>query len=549
MPTTRPRVPRKKVMKKGRDWLDEKHEVWEQNVDEWIQNERRLDGGRGVLTELRRFDHEKSTTAGEGYQLRQDQATYVNFPEMFCDTISGHLLDNIGDINFGTLGEVQRKAGETVPSRAEQMYYNVDGVGNDGSQLPAYIAAAWKRAAATGHRWHYVEMPRGPGAGDRQTEIEGFRPYVVEFSPIRVQNWEFIAGTLQWAIVRVPVIKRRITDGVFITGGLGYMLLVKQGVDTFDADDERYKAGGQFFFDEGGEELKEMDATFEGTKGQIPMFPLFSERSKGNTEIAKISRCVITDLGNVAISYMNLSSAADYDAWDAAKSTQFIMGASKDSYNLAMKMFAAGSKFAPLEGVVNSAGQMSPVQIFDSSQGAVPAEVFKARLEHKLEEARWLAAREAIGEPGSSGVSKVAGFGEAVKPRLVTFASELETWLNTLIYFFELRFAAGEPSGNAKWNKEFDLVAVVDKINEQFNLEKLSGLRSPTLGAKAMVKAAEENGLIVGDDEESQKIRNEYEQAGAAAIERQTAELNMMKAAGVDANTKPDKPFPKPAAA
>lgn len=537
-------VKRSKPMKKGRDWLDTKHEVWEQNVDEWIQNERRLDGGRGVLTELRRFDHEKSTNPGEGYQLRQDQATYVNFPEMFCDTMSGHLLDNIGDINFGTLGEVQRKEGESVPSRAEQVYYNIDGVGNDGSQLPAYIAAAWKRAAATGHRWHYVEMPRGVGAGDRQNEIDGFRPYVVEFSPIRVTNWEFVAGTLQWAIVRVPVQKKRIQDGVFTTSGLGYMLLVRTGVDTFDSDDVRYKAGGQFFFDEGGNELLEFDANFEGTKGQIPMFPLFAERSKGNSEIAKISRCVVTDLGNVAVSYMNLSSAADYDAWDAAKSTQFIIGASKESYNLAMKMFQGGGKFAVLEGVVNSAGQMSPVEIFDSASGAVPAEVFKARLEHKLEEARWLAAREAIGEPGSSGISKVAGFGEAVKPRLVMFASELETWLNTMIYFFELRFAAGEPSGNAKWNKEFDLVALVDKINSQFSLEKMSGLRSPTLGAKAMTKAAEENGLIVGDDEESQKIRDEYEQAGNAAIERQDAELKMMKAAGVDATDKPAKPVP-----
>jgi hypothetical protein len=531
----------KKPMKRGREWLDEKHLVWQENVDEWVQNERRLEGGHAVVSELRRFDWEVSEDPEQGYQLRQDMATYVNFPEMFADTISGHLLDNIGDINFGGMGEVVRKSDQAVPSRAEQIYYNVDGVGNDGSQLKAYIAAAWKRASATGHRWHFVEAAKGL-PGNRENELAGQRPYVIEFSPIRVTNWDFAAGTLLWAIVRVPVVQRKVQDGVFVQGGLGYMMVVRKGVTVFDSDDLRYNKGGQFFFDETGEDLADMNTNFDGVKGEIPMIALYVERSKGTTEIAKISRCVVTDLGNVAVSYMNLSSAADYDAWDAAKSTAFICGASQDSYNLAMNMFKSGSKYAPLEGVVNSAGQMSPVSVVDSAAGAVPATIFKARLEHKLEEARWLAAREAIGEPGSSGVSKIAGFGEAVKPRLVMFASELETWLNALLYFFELRFAV-TPSASATWVKEFDLLALTDKIMNQFNLEKLSGLRSPTLGARAMVDAAEENGLMT-DDAESEVIRQEYLDAGERAVANSQAAADMMAAAAVD-QTSPNKP-PKP---
>ena len=237
---------------------------------------------------------------------------------------------------------------------------------------------------------------------------------------------------------------------------------------------------------------------------------------------------------------MDLSSAADYNVWNGADGKAFIAGASQGSYNLAMEMFEDGSQFAPLEGVVNSSGNMAPVSVIFNSAGVVPAAAFKARLEHKLEEARWLAAREAIGEPGSSGVSKIAGFGEAVKPRLVMFASELETWLNILLYFFELRFAV-IPSASANWVKEFDLLSLIDKIERQFNLEKLSGLRSPTLGAKAMVSAGEDSGLIT-DDAEGEKIKQEYLAAGTLKVETEKAAADMMKASGVDPEDKPGKP-------
>jgi hypothetical protein len=539
MAKTKTRLP-KTTLKKGREWLDEKHEAWTANVDEWTKNERRLEGGEDVVVELRRFDWEVSTKPGVGFQLRQDQATYVNFPEMFCDTISGHLLDNIGEIDFGGMGKVEREDKNADPSRAEQIFYNVDGVGNDGSQLKAYISAAWKRAAATGHRWYFLEMPRGR-AENRQKELDGHRPYIIEYSPIRVTNWEIIAGTLEWAIVRVPVSKKRISGGVFEKGGLGYMLIIRAGVTAFDSDDTRFNKGGQFFFAEDGTDMTELDVDFNDMDGEPPFWPLFAERSKGNTERAKISRCVTSDLGNVAISYMNLSSAADFNVWNGSDGKAFITGASQDSYNLAMDMFEQGSQFAPLEGVVNSSGHMSPVGVVFSSQGVLATEAVKSRLEHKLEEARWLAAREAIGEPGSSGVSKIAGFSEAVKPRLVMFATELETWLNTMLYFFELRFGIDKPSASANWVKEFDLLSLIDKIERQFNLEKLSGLRSPTLGARAMVDAAEDSGLIT-DNAEGKIIKDEYLAAGTLKVETEKAASEMMKAAGVDASDNPEKP-------
>src|SRR5689334_7406760 len=116
---------RSAALKSGREWLDSKHAVWTANVDEWTSNERRLREGRDVLSELTRFDYEKSTTPGEGYQARQDQATYVNFPDMFATTIGGHLMENLSSINWGNLGDPVRKPNQAEPSRAELIYYNV----------------------------------------------------------------------------------------------------------------------------------------------------------------------------------------------------------------------------------------------------------------------------------------------------------------------------------------------------------------------------------------------------------------------------------------
>ena len=63
-----------------------------------------------------------------------------------------------------------------VPHAAELFYYNVDGIGSDGSQYPAWTDGVQVRACATGHRWTLVEMPppppgKGPDAPLTQADV------------------------------------------------------------------------------------------------------------------------------------------------------------------------------------------------------------------------------------------------------------------------------------------------------------------------------------------------------------------------------------------
>lgn len=527
-----------------REWLDNKHPIYVANVEEWKENERRLRGGRPILTELRRFEWETDETPQGAFAKRSAQATYVNFPEMLVTVVAGHILQNMPAIdeamNFGTLGTVRRPSDSAIPSRAEQVYYNIDGVGSDGSQLPSYVTGAIHRACATGHRWHYIDAPR-EAPQNRQRELDGLRPYIVEFSPISVPDWHYEHGVLQYAIVRVPIRRPRIANNAMEGADNidAYMLLVKRGCRVFDGEDATFAEGGAFFYGPDKERLPDLDVKFDGALGgEIPFFPLFGMRDRGTSEIAAMSRPLTTDLGNCAVSYMNLSSAADFDAWDAAKSISFLLNVDQAGFNLAVDMIKSGSRLVPLKSEQNSGGTSAPVQVVDSGAGGVSAEVFDKRLSHKLMEAKMLALREAVGTPDASGASKQAGFDDVKKPRLISIATEVETWLNIVIYFFEKRFGEVKPTGSVIWDKEFDLLALQDRIEKQFSLEKLSGLRSSTLGSKAMAAAAVENGLVA-DDAEAETVANEYKKAAEDNAANRNALQKLQVTAGIDPDDQP----------
>ncbi|HYG67584.1 MAG TPA: hypothetical protein VD838_07995 [Anaeromyxobacteraceae bacterium] len=511
----------------------------------WQRNERRLRGGDEVLDELRPFDWERAT--GAAYRARQAQASYVNFPEQFASTLVGHLFREAPQpgkgLSFGTLGEVRRDRAGAEPTRAELVYYNATGTGQDGSQWDAFWADVTKRAAATGHRWIFVDAPEAQPRTFAD-ELKGLRPYLVEFSPLDVINWHYENGQLAFAIVRVPIRNPRLVDGKLVGNASedGFLLLV---ADSYRGFQPLIPRGGWYKFTAEKELIGFGDWT--KTRGQIPLFPLFYERDKGTKERPAISRPGLTEMGQIAVSYMNLDSAADFDAWDAATSITWLVGVDPEAFNTAMAKVAGGNRYIP----VPSSGQAKlggastdSVSIQDGSTGAVTADVFDRRLASKLDVVERVMMNEASSTPDSSGASKEAGFSEAKSPRLALMAANLEEAQNTAIYFLELRFGtvkSGQPSGSARWPREFDLVPVADDLVAFLEAQMTSGVSSPTATARALKLLAREKRVIT-DDAELEKVEDEYLDAVEAndlekeqeEAERQAAQDALRKGEGGD---------------
>lgn len=534
--------------------LDSHHMVYRRNAATWLRQENRLRGGQAVMNELTPFDWERaampraliggdsgselalqieveqmlriSTYLNEQphYIQRQSQATYLNFADMYATVIAGHLLrasPRPGQgLSFGALGEVRPLRDMTgTPTQAELVYYNADGTGTDGAQWDNFWAAAAKRAIATGHRWIYADAPDAY-AGNRQDEINGLRPFLVEFSPVQVTNWHYSNGSLQFAIVRVPSDEPELSaedDPLGIVDD--YLVLVATGCAKIGA---RFAAGGWWRFNNEKELVAEGD--WSKTEGKIPMVPLYHERDKGSRGWPMMSRSGTIELSQCAVSYMNLASAADFDAWDAAMSIEFLQGVDEVGFNLAMAKLKEGSRYVPLP--TNRDTDVTP-SVKDGSAGAVVAQVFDLRLASKREEAAQLAAQQITMAPDSSGLSKKAGFGEAKSPRLALMASEMEAAQNAILAFLEMRFGKTARSAAAVWTRDFELLEVMGNIESYFALSRLSGISSPTLSAALMVRAADNKGLF-GSDMEREAVAAEFQTAADAKLAYSAAEASLL---------------------
>lgn len=538
------------------DWLDSKHPVWEagmkgaavaggefsrahgvrqsKEIGPWLRNERRLRGGDDALAELARFDWESGELGDVRYRARQAQATYINFPEMLVNAIVGHLSREAPTpekgLTFGGLGHVRRaeERDPSRPTRAEMLYFNCDGVGNDGSQWPNFWTGVAKRAMATGHRWLFVESgakpPKNGVQATEDDELAGRRPYLVEFGPDKVINWHHEEGRLAFAVVRVPDRSPRLVDGKLVGNAFtqGYYLMVRRGFQGFG---EAFAQGGWWLFDHERKPItvagpdgqpKPRMGTWEHTGGEIPLVLVPYERDTGSEERPAISRSAITELGQIAVSYMNLSSGADFDAWEASSSVQVVVGADPAGFNLMAEKMAEGNRIVPLPSPQTDPEKIP--QIFDASTGAVVADVFKARLTQKLEEARLTALQEASGTPDSSGESKRAGFKEHTAPKLAAFAAELENAMNSVLYFAERRWGITSPSAECQWPREFDLTPLLDDIGLIFDLVERAGVRSATLAAELVMRAVREKRAIT-DEAVLQKVGTEIRKAVEARAE------------------------------
>ncbi|HYC31401.1 MAG TPA: hypothetical protein VEB59_03880, partial [Gemmatimonadales bacterium] len=239
----------------------EEHALYRAHKAAWAREERRLFGGDAVLPELAQWKGETD----DFYAVRTASASYLELPHKHASILVGHLRRKAPPLNYGTgMGEVRARDKITRPTLSELFDYNCDGVGSDGSQLAAWLDGLQERACATGHRYVLVDMPDQATlrairrAGDRaevgpvtfQDQVEGFRPYLVEYSPLAVPNWEETKGVLQWAVLRVPVSPAKVVDDqgrrARTATEPGYLVLVRKGYQGLGA---KHQNGGWWLFD------------------------------------------------------------------------------------------------------------------------------------------------------------------------------------------------------------------------------------------------------------------------------------------------------------
>lgn len=500
---------------KKNKWLTNQHPIYKANIARWELNEARFGGIDETRDELIPFDWESDT--GDHYRMRQDNATYLNFPERFADILVGHMMRQAPDagltLNFGTLGQVRRVKDIDLPTPAELLYYNTDGVGADGQQWNAFWKGVIKSAFPCGFAWVLCEAPE-EAPTNYQEVIDGKRPFGSYYSPVSVTNWDFTQGQLGFAVIvrnkrEIEIEERPGSDGRMKgnDGVTEYLVLVRRGYKKLGND---FINGGWFIFDADGE-LKDF-GDYAKTRGEVPMSPLFYERIRPTKKKPKMARTPVDELGNAAVSYMNVASAADYDAWDGAATVRAIMGADKEGFNLFVTKVKEGSKYAPVPN--NSETGKTPGMV-DASSGSIAGNVFDQRLQSKRKEARELMLNEIQTAPYASGESKKVSFTDARAPRLSSLASEVETTQNAFIRWMEMFYAVGvnpegfNPEGAVEWPKDFDLLDPAAAALEFFTIEQVSGYRSPTAGSMVMGLAVKSLG-IAGDDATRTLIEEEY---------------------------------------
>lgn len=547
-------------MANKRGWLKSKHDIYRENEEQWRINERRLRGGSVVLDELTPFDWEKQKDKKGSYAARQKEATYVNFMDLHGAIIAGHMMrespspkseSGEGALDFGNLGIVDGVDGPNAePTRAAQIYANVDGTGRQSSQWDPWWLDTFKRAMGTGHRWLFMDVPSFVGTPTRADELRGIRPYIVQLSPLSVPQWHEEDGKYQFFIIKL---KERVFQldehGDLKDGGKMqdvYLLLVREGFTGLNHEGDDFSGGGWWKFDKDGEylmrpvlndegrptdEVEPQHGDWELTDGEIPMWPIWAERDDGDDEHPSMSRAPLQSLGQVAVSYMNLSSAADYDAWDAGQSQMFITGIEPEDHAAVVEQWKGGSKILGIPLVRDHEGKTHVPSVQDGSMGAVAAGVWEKRLQNKWEEARILAALEATGDPNTSGVSKQMSFRDIMAPRLANYAANLEAAQNTAIYFFERMFGL-ESTGTVIWPREFNLKDVMDDINTVFAMENAVGFRNREFDADLLVRAAEELALIT-DPKQRQKVLDGYKEAARTADDTAAQAASAFANAGI----------------
>jgi hypothetical protein len=108
-----------------------------------------------------------------------------------------------------------------------------------------------------------------------------------------------------------------------------------------------------------------------------------------------------------------------------------------------------------------------------------------------------------------------------MQPRLIKMAAHLETAQSHVLRFLEQRWVGGAPESSVIWPRQFKLDTVIDDINDVFNAQGKTGLKSPTLTADLMLRIVQELGLET-DVQKLELIMAEYLEA--AQLQKQRSE-------------------------
>lgn len=523
------------------------HPEYVDKLEAWKRNERRFQAGEDVYDELTKFrwedasklpddEREASKIAPpdvEGYRKRKSRAVYPELPAQASEKFVGLLTSEKPTIDWGSLGEI-REEPEGNPTAAEIIFENADGTGHDARGFDQFWSDAMQNAMATKFRWILVEAPPGVSEGELtlQDELDGQRPYFVEYSPVAVPNWLYERGTLQFA--RIELERRVVAIGD--DGKLKdenetiHYLLVKQGFDGFG---EEFAAGGWWMFDKEGlpvtEAEKEMAGTWDKTGGHIPLFRLYYERGNRADK-----RTGITHLGNIAVSYMDVLSWMWHDAFVSGSRKRYFLGVDFEQWKTITDAELDGGVDVPVPGKEGGGS----VNIHDT--GGVSAHDALLKLIQQFEKlALTIIMRELVTSPDASGASRRLEFLQGNSPRLANMAKNIEEAQTIGLHFLEMRWGKGQPSGSVKWPKKFDLRTAIERLRDFFDLFTLVGAKSPTLVSDLLTDIAKQEGFVVeGEESELETIRNEIQtsldvqlqggQTGSPleALRRRRAQLN-----------------------
>lgn len=516
-----------------------RHPAYERYRERWERAERRLAGGEPVTEELTHFDWEE--VDGAHHKKRKGRAVYLPLPHetarKFVDSIARE-APKPGEahpdksLSFGTLGTVRpalggvrtegsapadEGTGITEATRAEMVWTNCDGTGDDGAPWDPWWDGVQRRAMSTGFRWVGVEAPRRKPVSQAD-EDRGLRPYAIEYSPLQTPYWHFSNGTLQVLHVELSERRPRLKDGkVTDEAETRHLLYVRAGFEGFG---DRFKVGGWWVFTADGDPVmnetgEPAEGRWDSTGGAIPFTRFFYERDPRDVSGA---RSGLDEVGAIAVGLMDLESAARHDALVGGGRTIWAVGVGQNAHKTATDQLNGGSRFIGVPGdpSVTYSPTIHDMAAADAS-GAIEKE-----MDRLLAWAKQIATKELTTSPDASGVAKQVEYDAEVSPRLAHMARMREEAQAFVLRMFELRWGGANtsPSSAVRYPRRYSLEKALDVVLRAIEAITQAGASSATLITKAAEAAVVEAGLAL-TDEESAQVRQEIAASAEAAANRQ----------------------------
>jgi len=507
------------------------HPVYDEYRAQWAQAERRLEGGAAVREELTPFEYENADDTNGQYAARKSKAIYLPLPretaEKFVGTIAGEAPLPGGGLSFGGLGGVRPDFGGSEEqegaspggekTRAEQVWQSADSTGSDGSNWRQFWSRAQRGAMATGWRWILVAAPTD-GPDTRADELDGQRPYLVEYSPRDVPYWYYENGALQ--VVRIETTTRRPrVEGGTLTDAeeTEHLLYVRPGFEGFG---NQFAEGGWWTFDGEGTELASGD--FQ-TGGEVPVARFFYQRGQEFDPNSSPPRAGLDEVGAMASALMDLESASRHDSLEGGSRKVFALGVDRTAHETAVEQMQKGSRFIGIPGDEKG----STPSLYDVASASA-SEGIEKNMERLFGWARMIATKELATSPDASGRAREIEYAAEVSPRLAhmaTMRTEIVTWA---IHMLERRFGVDEPTGRASYPQTYDLRSLLDKITGLFEALSRMNVTSATLASKGALAAAEDADLGL-DEEETDRVREEIESSAGRDAQRSAlaSDLNL----------------------